>query len=106
MPPTVQADSLRALFESSDLTAELDARQLAFVRGRWLDQLAWNERNARRAKRRYEALRLSTVIGGVIVPAMISITLALPNPDAPIRWATFAVSLLVAISAALEEALR
>ena len=43
--------------------------QKHFLRSRWLDHVLWMEGRAGSARDRYYALRLTTVIGGVIVPA-------------------------------------
>lgn len=72
------------------------------VRSRWLDQVVWMNGRANSARRRYQVLRLTTVVGGVIVPAMISVSLGQTTTDPTLRLATFLVSLLVAVTAAVE----
>ncbi|MBA2253604.1 MAG: DUF4231 domain-containing protein, partial [Chloroflexi bacterium] len=101
-----RSDSLRDVFEASDLAARVQPHERAFLRARWLDQIDYMQRRARTTKRRYHLLRMTTVIGGVIVPALISISLGQVVTDAWVRWATFAVSLVVAVSAGIEEFLR
>jgi hypothetical protein len=54
---------------------------------------------------RYYCWRLLTILGGVTVPALVTLNLNGPV-RAPLSWATFAVSLLVAISAAVEGFFR
>jgi hypothetical protein len=98
--------SLRDVFESSDIAAGLGPLETDFLRARWLDQIDWMARRAAGAKRRYQLLRMTTVIGGVIVPALISISLGQPSTETWLRWLTFVVSLVVAISAGIEEFLR
>jgi hypothetical protein len=95
-------DEMRVLIERADATEE----QRLFLRSRWLDQVVYMGDRATESKRRYYRFRLATVIGGVIVPALVSISLMGPdklgNVDGVIRLATFLVSLLVAITASVE----
>ena len=63
------------------------------------------EAAAQRTRTRYYALRLTTVVGAVIVPALVSIN-ALGGAETAITWLTFAVSLVVAVSAAVEGFFR
>lgn len=81
---------------------ELDERQKDYLRDRWLGQIRWMEAKAKTAQRRYYGLRLSTIVGGVIVPALVSLNVRGSHVAAGIGWTTFAVSLLVALSAAVE----
>jgi hypothetical protein len=80
----------------------LTETQRQIIAARWLAQMEWMGDKAREAQRRYHVLRLTTVIGGVIVPAMVSISLGQTTPEPLVRWATFVLSLLVAVSAAVE----
>ena len=80
----------------------LDERDRQFMRLRWLDQLAYSERVSRHARRWYHALRLITVVGALIVPALIGAQVS----ESVRSWAAgaaFAISLLVAICAGVEE---
>src|SRR5215204_428790 len=75
------------------------------------------EGKANRYRNRYYILRLTTIIGGVIVPALVSLNtpaltgLAVGGDTnlglgwiAPVAgWAAFALSLVVALSAAIEQ---
>jgi hypothetical protein len=86
------------------LLAALDLSELQrqFLQPRWLGQVLWMEAAADRSRTAYTTLRLATIIGGVIVPALVSLNVngtALPI----VRWLTFGLSLVVAISAAVEE---
>ncbi len=94
----------------SDLDSLVEAIQLGpdqdhFVRSRWLENVLWMEAAAQRTRTRYYALRLTTVIGAVIVPALVSIN-AVGGSETAITWLTFAVSLVVAVTAAVEGFLR
>jgi hypothetical protein len=77
--------------------------QKEFLRFRWLDQVLWMEKRANHAKALYYILRLTTIVCGVIIPALVSLGYRSENP---LFWLVFVLSLLVAISAALEEFLR
>jgi hypothetical protein len=50
-------------------------------------------------------LRLATIIGGVIVPALVSFNVS-DDTASVIKTLTFIVSLVVALSAAVEEFFR
>jgi hypothetical protein len=82
---------------------DLDPERKRFLRSRWLDQLAWIEGKAAQAQRRYYALRLTTVVGAVLVPALVSVNSGHGALDTTARVATWVVSLVVAISAAVEQ---
>jgi hypothetical protein len=92
---------LDALVRSLRLGAEQDH----FLRSRWLENVLWMEAAAQRTRTRYYALRLLTVVGAVIVPALVSIN-AIGGAETAITWLTFAVSLVVAVSAAVEGFFR
>jgi hypothetical protein len=80
--------------------------QKQFLHGRWLDQLLWFERKSAQNQRRYYGLRLVTIVGGVIVPALVSLNLRKAHVAEVLAWLTFGLSLVVAISAALESFFR
>lgn len=102
VPQGSYEDEMRTLIERAELTEE----QRQFLRFRWLDQVQYMGDRATEAKKRYYRFRLATVVGGVVVPALISISLMgadkLGDYDFIIRAATFIVSLLVAITASVE----
>lgn len=98
-------DEMRALVER----LSLDPEHKAFMLSRWLAQVSYMGTRASEAKRRYYTFRLATVVGGVVVPALVTISLALssrtdvdPAIDLMIRMATFATSLMVAVAASVE----
>ena len=106
-------EDLSKLIDSLNLTD----LQKHCLRSRWLDQILWMEGKANRYRSRYYFLRLTTIIGGVIVPALVSLNtpaltgLAVSDGTnlglgwiAPVAgWAAFALSLVVALSAAIEQ---
>jgi hypothetical protein len=91
-------EDLEGLIGSLDLP-EL---QKHFMRSRWLDQVLWMEGKAETARDWYYRLRLTTIVGGVIIPALVSLRFD-GEVAAAVGWITFIISLLVAISAAVEE---
>ena len=84
---------------------QLSDDQRHFIASRWLENVLWMERAAQQTRTRYFALRLTTIIGAVIVPALVSIN-AVGGAKAAITWITFVVSLVVALSAAVEGFFR
>jgi hypothetical protein len=106
-PPATKGyqDWLKADFEGLISELQLPELRRRFLRSRWLEQLLWVEGRANHNRDRYYLWRLITIIGGVLVPALVTLQLNRP-PDAPLTWATFAVSLLVAVSAAVEGFFR
>src|SRR4029079_11788031 len=92
---------LATLVDSFHLSADQDH----FLRSRWLESVLWMEAAAQRTRTRYYALRLTTVVGAVVVPALVSIN-AVGGAETSITWLTFAVSLVVAVSAAVEGFFR
>jgi hypothetical protein len=99
-PPSLE-DTYGALIDS----LELGERERRFMRLRWLDQLAWTERAAERANRWYHVLRATTVVGALVVPALVGLQV-----DGDLRpyavGAAFSISLIVAICAGLEGFFR
>jgi len=83
---------------------ELDDRQKRFMRSRWLDQTVWLETKANQTQQRYYVLRLVAIIGGLTVPALVSLNVH--DVHSPIAWTTFALSLVVAVAVAVEGFFR
>ena len=110
-PPAASSDRLSALLESLDL----QPFRKEILRQRWLDQAAWMGRQARKARRRYMAVRIPVVLGGVAIPGLIAILLSargeprtfLPGvtPEA-VQITAFFVSLAVAALAAYEDVMK
>jgi hypothetical protein len=99
--------SLRNELERIIEMLDLKPLQKEFLRLRWLDQVLWMEERANNTKMLYYILRLTTIVGGVIIPALVSIRVPIRVPsEGTITLVVFVVSLLVAISAALEGFLR
>lgn len=90
-------------------TLDLSDLQKRFLRSRWLDQVVWMEDKTAEAQKWYYLLRLTSIVGGVILPALVSLdtscggTTKLSWTPPYINFITFIISLLVAISLAIEE---
>ncbi|WP_424099451.1 DUF4231 domain-containing protein [Moorena producens] len=82
---------------------DLSEMQKRFIKARWLDQVLWLDKRANQCRNRYYTLRLFTIIGGVIVPALVGINSSNGQIRVALGWTAFALSQIVAISAALEE---
>jgi hypothetical protein len=88
---------------------DLTPRQKYYLKSRWLEQVLWMEGKATRSRDFYYRLRLTTIVGGVIIPALVSLNFATiggPNQDQLKRivfFSTFTLSQVVAISAAVEQ---
>jgi len=95
-------EELGGLIEALEL-ADLEKR---FLRARWLDQVVWLEAKARQNQRRHYALRVLTIAAGVLVPALVGLNVRKDSVASTLAWITFAVSLAVAIAAALESFFR
>ena len=100
-PPSYR-DWLKADLGSLIDALDLDDIQRHFLRSRWLDQVLWMEGRADCARRRYYGLRLLAAVGGVVVPTLVSLSLGGTTGDA-LRAVTIVLSLLVAMSVAVEE---
>ena len=83
-------------------TLKLSEIQKHALRSRWVDRVVWTEKQATRSRRAYYWFRLVAICGGVLVPAFVSLNLDGSGASA-VRWLAFIVSLLVALSIAVEE---
>src|SRR5215203_1298260 len=98
-PPALVSSSSSWLGETFEPLIDglaIEERKRDFIRRRWLEQVVWMEDKAGRAKRRYFQLRLTTVVGAVMIPALVSLDFANSDIDTVARIATWLVSLLVA----------
>ncbi|MGH2416137.1 MAG: DUF4231 domain-containing protein [Microcystaceae cyanobacterium] len=94
--------SLEKLIE----TLELSDLQKHFLRSRWLEQVSWMGERAKQARNWYYRLRLTAIIGGIIVPILVGLNINDRNVALSVRWSTVGLSGVVAISSALEEFFR
>jgi hypothetical protein len=96
---------LEQVFGEVIQNSELSDLRKQFLRSRWLDQTLWMEARASRARNSYYILRLTAIVGGVIIPTLVSLSLE-GQPAIWLRGAVFAISLAVAISGAVEGFFR
>jgi Protein of unknown function (DUF4231) len=84
--------------------AELEDAQKHFLRARWLDQVNYMDAKAAQARARYHAFRLATIVSGVTVPTLVGLSPACGDAaQGVVRWMTIVISLIVAITAGVEE---
>ncbi|HEY9652922.1 MAG TPA: DUF4231 domain-containing protein, partial [Coleofasciculaceae cyanobacterium] len=99
-------DYLKAEMGSLIDETDLSDLQKRFMKSRWLDQVLWLEGRAGKSRKQHYTLRLITIIGGVIVPALVSVN-STNAQNIRLReifgWTAFGLSQAVAISAAVEE---
>jgi Protein of unknown function (DUF4231) len=95
-------NELRTTFERLIDDANLDTRQRDFLELRWLDQVTWMEAKASKAQRFYYRLRLVTIVGAVVVPALVALNTLDGWPGDAAQIGAWIVSLVVAVSAAVE----
>jgi len=108
--PSVRQGPFNQAWLRNDLDALVDSLHLGpeqehFLRSRWLEYVLWMESAAQRTRTRYYVLRVTTVVGAVIVPALVSLN-AIGGSKTAVTWVTFSLSLVVAISAAVEGFFR
>lgn len=97
-------EELGATIESKELG--LSNLQKNYLRSRWLEQVLRMEYEVSRALKRHQALRLMAAIGSLAVLMLVSLRLddqKLVQFDAPLRYATVLLSLLVAASIGIEH---
>jgi hypothetical protein len=97
-------------------TLDISDFQKGLLRDRWLDQVSWMSRQARTARRRFLIFRIPLIVGGVLIPALITILLSSEGKTSipwlfgisvdGIRLLAFVTSLTVAVSAGAEEVLK
>jgi predicted secreted protein len=93
-------------FEEIIDSLELNELQKRFLHDRWLDQLTWFETKAYVNQRRHYILRLVTIVGGLIVPALVTLNISEDGVAEALAWVTFGLSLVVATAAALDSFFR
>jgi hypothetical protein len=102
-PKKPYSEHLKAEMSSLIDTLDLSDLQKRFLRSRWLDQVVWMEGKTAEAQKWYYLLRLTSIVGGVIIPALVSLEISSGEKMGFVQWVTFIISLLVAISLAIEE---
>jgi hypothetical protein len=105
MDKTADHEHMRAEMNQLISAIELPELNKQFLRARWLESVIWMDEKAQESVWWYRRLRLATIIGGVIVPALVSLNVG-SDMQGLIQTVTFIVSLVVALSAAVEEFFR
>ncbi|MEM1239810.1 MAG: DUF4231 domain-containing protein [Cyanobacteria bacterium P01_H01_bin.26] len=82
---------------------EIGELRKEFLKNRWLDQVMWLEGRATKERNNHYFLRMLTIVGGVLVPAMVGFRSPDNRIQRTVTWVAFGVSQTVAISAAIEE---
>ncbi|MBW4521673.1 MAG: DUF4231 domain-containing protein [Scytolyngbya sp. HA4215-MV1] len=97
--------------EMGELIDQLDLPKLykQSMERRWLDQVLWMEKKASQCQRWHNRLRLTAVVGGVILPALVGVNF-LDNTNKTLKlwfpYVTFGLSQAIAVSVAVEEFCR
>jgi Protein of unknown function (DUF4231) len=102
--------------EMTDMVEQLELTDLCkqSLKSRWLDQLVWADKKAEQCRRWHYRLRLTTIVGGVLLPALVAINFQLGTPQGKnheyfrlwFSYVPFVLSQIIAVSAATEEFLR
>ena len=100
------ADELRRTLSTQIDALALEPAQKSYLLARWLDQVSWLESKAAKSQKRYYRLRTITVVGAVIVPALVGLHGLGGELGTIVRAATWVVSLVTAASAAIEGFFR
>jgi hypothetical protein len=87
----------------SDLIDQLDLSDLRkrMLKSRWLDQVMWMEGRANQSRSWYYRLRLTAIIGGILVP--ITVTVSQASHLGWVAWLATGLGAVVAIASGAEE---
>jgi hypothetical protein len=104
-PQRFNVEELRALIGGIKLS---DAKMNEYVTARWLRYVQWWDLRSRKSKACYQWLRILTVVGGAMIPALVGLRelQLLQGVDGLFAIASIVVSLVVAISTGLEGVFR
>lgn len=98
--------------EMTDMVEQLELPDLCkqSLKSRWLDQVVWADKKAEECRRWHYRLRLTAIVGGVVLPALVGINFQLGKDNEYFRiwfpYVPFALSQIIAVSAAAEEFMR
>ncbi|NES95887.1 MAG: DUF4231 domain-containing protein [Desertifilum sp. SIO1I2] len=80
------------------------------LKHRWLDQVVWADKKASECRCWHYRLRLTTIIGSVILPALVGLNFQVEKIHPSVRnwfpYIPFTLSQIIAVSAAIEEFYR
>lgn len=96
-------EELSSIVESKELA--LSNLQKSYLRSRWMEQLLLTSGKYKRAMRTYYALRLSTLIGCLLILLLVSLNVNASEGGwlSPVRGLTIFFSLLVSACVAIEH---
>ena len=94
-------DMAEKLAEVIDKLKGINEVQTAWLKERWLDQIVWMEDRAYRHKNRYYRWRVFAIVGGILIPLLITISQA-ANLEW-LAWVAAGLGAAVAIAASIEE---
>lgn len=95
--------------EMGELIEQLDLSDLEkqALKQRWLDQVIWADKKADQCRRSHYRLRITTIVGGIILPALVGLNFQIGKDNEFLRtWfpcIPFALSQVIAVSVAAEE---
>ena len=92
-----QTNELQEIIDALNLS---DLRKRA-LRSRWLDSVTWMSRRARTSQNWYYGLRVTTIVGSILIPT--SVTISRVSALGWFAWVGMALGILVAITSAMEE---
>ena len=98
-------DYLKAEFGRMIDRLPINDIQKDFLRLRWLDQVIWMENRAGQSRNWYYRLQMTTIIGGVFMPILVSLNTGenlSKELAAALRYATIGLGAVVATSSAVE----
>ena len=77
------------------------------LKKRWIDQVVWADKKADQCRRMHYRLRLTTIISGVVLPALVGINMQVSKDNEYFRdwfpYVPFFLSQVIAVTAALDE---
>lgn len=102
VPSRPTGTSYQRLYRAVD-ALDMSEDKKEWMKDRWLDQLWWFDRRAEQTNWKHSLFRVVAIAGGVLVPALVSVSSTSDSLEAPARWTAFGVSLLVALSVGLDS---
>jgi Protein of unknown function (DUF4231) len=93
------SESLERLIETLDLST----LQKQYMKSRWLDQVTYMSKRSRETRNWYYRLRMTAIIGSVVVPILLGLQPNIKDSKVDLRWLTIGLSGIVAVSTAVEE---
>ena len=96
----IDLKELRRLIEGTDLE---NPNHKQYINARWLKYVEWWDSRARKAKWKYFTLRSAVVVGGALIPALVSLRELSRDHAIAFAVASIVTSVVVAISAGMDS---